>query len=441
MEQLIKIVERFIWSVPLIFILISTHIFFTFKLRFPQLRVFNAIKYIQKKDKRKNAINNSSFKTLMATLAGTLGVGNIIGVASAIISSGEGVVFWIFISGFFAIATKYAETYIVLKYRKKDKNGKYFGGAMYVLDEVLGKRKIAILFSIFVIISSFGIGSMIQSNSATTIISLNYNINTTTVSTIITLICGYVLIGNSKRIANISSIVVPIASSIYIIMCIIIILKYRTNLIPMLNNIYKSAFNFKSFFYGSSYVYILNMVSTGISKGIFSNEAGIGSSPMFDATTNCDNIHEQSLVSAFAVFFDTLVICILTAITILITFNYFYVQSPDQLINIVFSKIPYGNHFLVISLVIFAIATIPCWSFYGGTAINYIFKNKRFYNVIYKLIYIIVIYIGCNIKLSILWSVSSIANALMCIPNVYMLVKLNKEIIYKSSHKIFTKMK
>ena len=427
----------------MIFILISTHIFFTFKLKFPQLKIFNAIKYILKKDKnnKKNSINNSPIKTLMATLAGTLGVGNIIGVSSAIVSSGEGVVFWIFVSGFFAIATKYAETYIVLKYRKKDKNGKYFGGAMYVLDERLGKKMLALIFSVFVIIASFGIGCMIQSNSATIIITENFNIDINITSIIITVICGYVLIGNSKKIANISSILVPIASVIYISMCLLIIIKYRVNFIPMLRNIYNSAFNFKSFFYGSSYVYILNMLSTGISKGIFSNEAGIGSSPMFDATTSNSNIEEQSLISAFAVFFDTLIICMLTSVTILITFNYVGIENADKLINMVFSKIPYGNFFLTISLVIFGLATIPCWCFYGETAINYIFKNKKFYNVVYKMLYIAAIFIGCKLKLSILWSISSIANALMCIPNIYMLVKLNREILYKSSHKLFTKMK
>lgn len=441
MEDLIKIIERFVWSFPLLFILIATHIFFTFKLRFPQLKIFNAIKYILKKDTSQNNINNSPFKTLMATLAGTLGVGNIIGVSSAIVNSGEGVVFWIFVSGFFAIATKYAETYIVLKYRKKNKSGKYFGGTMYVLDERLGKKTLAIIFSIFVIIASFGIGCTIQSNSATAIIIENYNVNINIVAIIITIICGYVLIGNSKKIANISSIFVPIASIVYILMCFAIIIKYRVNFIPMLRNIYNSAFNFKSFFYGSSYVYILNMLSTGISKGIFSNEAGIGSSPMFDATSNSNSIEEQSIVSAFAVFFDTIIICMLTSVTILITFNYVGVENASILVNIVFSKIPYGNFFLTVSLVIFAIATIPCWSFYGETAINYIFKDKKIYNVFYKVIYIIAIFVGCKLKLSVLWSISSIANALMCIPNVYMLIKLNREIIYKSSHKLFTKMK
>ena len=433
MENFFRLLERFIWSFPLLFILIITHLFFTIKLKFPQFSVHKAIKYLLKKENITNN-NNSSFKTLMATLAGTLGVGNIVGVASAITLSGEGVVFWIFVSGFLAVATKYAETYIILKYRKKDKNGSYYGGTMYVLDERIGSKVLAIMFSIFTIIASFGIGSMIQSNSATRIIVSNYNIDVKIISFLITAICTYVLIGNSKKIANISSIFVPIASVIYILMCLIIIFKYRINFIPMIKNIFDSAFNFKSFFIGNSYIYLLNMISTGLSKGIFSNEAGIGSSPMFDVTTNSENIEEQSLISAFAVFFDTIIICTLSAITVLITFNYVGISNPEVLINNVFSKVYFGNNFLVVVLVIFAVATIPCWNYYGNVAVNYLFKNKKIYNIIYNLIYIITIYIGCKMELSVLWSISSIANAFMCLPNIYMVLKLNKEILYKKVH-------
>ena len=441
LENIIKLIERFVWSTPLILILIITHVFFTIKLKFPQFHMLQALKYLLNSKNDKKDKNNSSYKTLMATLAGTLGVGNIVGVATGICDGGIGVVFWIAVSGFFAIATKYAETYIVLKYRKKDKEKKYYGGTMYVLKERLDNKYMAIFFSIFVVIASFGIGAMIQSNSATENIVSNFNVNVKWVAVLITVLCAYVLLGNSKKIANVSSILVPIASIIYILMCLIIIFKFKINLINAIGDILNDALNIKAFATGTGIMYLLNMISVGLSKGMFSNEAGIGSSPMFDVTSNNTEVEKQSLIASLAVFIDTLLVCTLTGITVAVSYEYIDSQNVTELINNVFSNIPYGNLFLTISLSIFAIATIPCWSYYGQVAVNFLFGNKKIYIAIYNLIYIVAIYIGCMAKIDIIWAVSSIANALMCIPNIYMLIKLNQEIYFKSSHKFFTKMK
>lgn len=345
------------------------------------------------------------------------------------------------LSGFLAVATKYAETYIVLKYRKKDRNGKYYGGAMYVLKERLGSNRLAIVFSILVIITSFGIGALIQSNSSANSMLQITNVDIRIIAIVITIICSYILIGNSKKIAKASSILVPIATLIYILMCIFILFEFKTNFLASINNIVKEALNFKAFISGTGTMYILNMISIGLSKGMFSNEAGIGSSPMFDVTSSKKNIEEQSLIASLCVFIDTVLMCTLTGITICVTLEYLNISEPIILIDYVFSKIPNGNIFLAISLSIFAIATIPCWSYYGEVAVNFIFKNKKIYVVLYKTFYIISIYVGCISNLNTIWSISSIANALMCLPNIYMIIVLNKEILFKSSHKIFTKMK
>lgn len=440
MENIIQLIERFIWGLPLIVILIFCHLFFTIKLHFPQFRIFQAVKSIIKKDSN-NSSNNSSYKTMMATLAGTLGTGNIIGVATAICIGGIGTVFWIFVSGFFAIATKYAETYIVLKYRKKDKKGKFYGGAMYVLKERLGNNKMALFFSIFVIITSFGIGSMIQSSSAATSIASSFNLNIKWVSVFITVFSAIVLFGNVKKIANVSSILVPISSILYIFMCIGILYMYRANFVYTIINILKNALNINSLASGIGIIYFLNMISVGLSRGMFSNEAGIGSSPMFDITSSEENINIQSKIAGLSVFIDTVIICSLTGIVIAITNNHFYVDSPMELVISVFSKFPFGDMLLSISLSIFAISTIPCWSYYGSVAVNFLFKNKTIYLLLYKLIYVATIYVGCKFQMTYIWSISSISNALMTIPNVYMIIMLNKEIIDESSHKFFTKMK
>lgn len=308
-------IERFIWSVPQIALLMISHIFFTIKLRFPQFKIFSVVGEIIKKRKEESKGEISSYKTLMATLAGTLGTGNIVGVATAICIGGIGSIFWIFVSGFLAIATKYAETYIVLKYRKKDKTG-YVGGAMYVLRDVLGNNVMAVLFSIFIIIASFGIGAMIQSSSATQSLSSTFSLNEKICGIVITAFCAYILIGNAKKITNVSSILVPFVSITYILMCAFIIFIYRGNIMTVIFEIINDAFNVKAAFSGSMYVYVLNKISSGLSNGLFSNEAGMGSSPMFDVLANEKDIEKQSLISSFAVFCDTVLICTLTGITI-----------------------------------------------------------------------------------------------------------------------------
>lgn len=274
MKNIIELIERFVWGLPLIVMLIFSHIFFTIKLKFPQFKIFDGLKSILKKENLDDK-NNSSYKTMMATLAGTLGTGNIVGVATAISIGGIGTVLWIFISGFFAISTKYAETYIVLKYRKKDKNLKYYGGAMYVLKDRIGSNKLAIFFSIFVIIASFGIGSMIQSNSAAVSITNSFNIDIELVSIFITIFASIILFGNSKKIANVSSILVPFSSILYILMCVAILYIYKANFISTIKNIIQSALNINSAVSGIGVMYFLNMISVGLSRGMFSNEAGI----------------------------------------------------------------------------------------------------------------------------------------------------------------------
>ena len=214
MENFLSELENIIFGLPLMLILIFTHMYFTVKLKFPQIKIFNALKSIFTNNSQ---CNITPFKSLMTILAGTLGTGNIIGIASAIIIGGVGSLFWIFVSGIFAIATKYAETYIVLKYRKK-KGKKYIGGTMYVLDERLDKRKLGITFAIFLIISTLCMGAMMQSNAiaSTAGVILDKKI----ISIIITLLVGYIIFGNEKRIAKVSSILVPIATSIYLILSI-----------------------------------------------------------------------------------------------------------------------------------------------------------------------------------------------------------------------------
>lgn len=421
------LLEKIVWSLPLVILLMLTHIFFTIKLKIPQRYTFSGLKNMLNSDKSNTSEGISSFKSIMTVLAATLGTGNIIGVATAIIIGGVGSIFWIFVSGVFAIATKYAETYIVLKYRKKDKNG-YYGGAMYVLDERIGNKKLAILFSIFVILSSFGMGSMIQSNAISTTIIQNYDVNVKVIGIFVTIICAYALFGNEKRISNISSVLIPIAVMMYCISCVYLLYVFRANIVYSIVYIIKEALNFKSVAGGIFGSTAIMAMSSGLSKGLFTNEAGMGTSPLFDSTVKEQNIKKQSIMSSTTVFIDTVFLCTITGILFVASGLYLVTNNPVELAQGTFLNLPYGKLIFTLMICIFAISTIPCSGFYGSIGIKYLFNSKGVYKFLYKVMFLMFVYIGTVSKIQVVWSISSIANGLMVIPNLIMLYYLSKEI-------------
>ena len=427
MENIIFKIEEIMWSYPLIIFLIFIHIFLSIKLKFPQKHIVYGLKNLFN---FKGEI--SSFSSMMTVLAAMLGTGNIVGVSTAIIVGGAGSVFWIFISGIFAIATKYAETYLCLKFRKKkiDKKNnkvKYYGGAMYVLEEKVGSKFLGIMFSIFVVLASFGIGCMIQSNSASNILVTAFNLNNNSIALCITIICSIIVFSSAKIISRISSVIVPISGILFILMQVGLLYIFRDNVLNSITVIIKEAFNFKSASAGIFSFIAVKALSTGLSKGMFSNEAGMGSTPLFESVTSEKNIVKQSYISSVSVFIDTVCLCTLTGIVIVSSNIYMVYDSPMKLVKEVFSYIPYGNLMLVFCLVSFSLSAIPCWSYYGKEAIRYLFKSDLGI-IIYKCIYCICIYLGCITTIKIVWSVSSIANALMVIPNCIMIMYLYKSI-------------
>lgn len=428
MKNLIFKIEEIIWSAPLLITLMFTHIYFTFKLKFPQKYTFKGLKYMLMSSKKNDSQGISSFKSLMTILAGTLGTGNILGIATAVTLGGIGSIFWIFVSGIFAIATKYAEDYIVLKYRKKDKKGGYIGGAMYVLKDRVDSRFLAILFSIFVIMASFGMGCMVQSNAMVSSILSTFNINKYLIATVVTIACAFVIFGSEKTISNVSSILVPLATIVYLYMCFYALYIYRLNIFWGIQKIISNAFDFNSVAGGIFGIVAIKSLNQGLSKGMFSNEAGLGSSPMFDVNVKEKNIKKQSIIASTSVFIDTVVLCSLTGIVIAASGKYALGLNPMLVIFNVFSSVPYGSFLVIFSLSAFALATIPCWAYYGKTAINFLFSSKKFYENTYKIIYIFCIFIGAVLSIESIWSLSNSANALMAIGNIYMLFYLKNEI-------------
>lgn len=427
MENIIFVIEEFIWGIPLISILVFTHLFFSVKLKFPQRNIFKGLKYIFCSDKKNTDEGISSFKSLMTVLAGTLGTGNIIGVAAAILIGGVGSIFWMLLSGVFAIATKYAETYIVLKYRKKRKN-KYYGGAMYVIDERMGNRKLGKLFAVLVVITTFGMGALIQSNAISNSILVNLSIDINVIAIVVVVISAIVLFGNEKRISNVSSFLIPIAVILYIICSAILLVIYRNNILDSILYIIREAINFRSATGGILSSVAIYAMSSGLSKGLFTNESGMGTSPLFDITVNEQDVQKQSIISSTTVFIDTVVLCTITGIIFVASEMSDNVSTPNMLAESVFSILPFGKYLFMFFICIFAISTIPCSGYYGSVSIRYLFKDKKFYEIIYKIVFLFFVYIGCITKSLTVWSISSIANGIMILPNIYMLFYLQKEI-------------
>ncbi|MCX8074023.1 MAG: amino acid carrier protein [Clostridia bacterium] len=428
MENIIFKIEALIWGLPLIALLMITHIYFTIKLKFPQKNLPKGIKNMLISDKKNSAEGISSFKSLMTILAGTLGTGNIIGVSTAVIIGGPGSIFWICISGLFAVSTKYAETYIALKYRKRTKKG-YVGGAMYILKDRLGNTKLASFFAISVILATFGMGSMIQSNAISSSIYNTFDININLVAICVTIICAYTVFGNERKISNISTAIIPITTVVYVIMCVGLAYIFRSNILNAISLIITEAFKFTSVSGGVLGSIAIIAMKEGLSKGLFSNEAGLGSSPLFDITVKENNIKKQSIISSTSVFIDTVLLCTFTGILVVASGVYDITNNPVILVSEIFSRIPYGNLMLTFSITAFALATIPCWSYYGASGVKYLFKSKISYEITYKLLYVTCIFIGCISTVGSVWSLSNIANALMAIPNIYMMFCLRKEIV------------
>lgn len=425
-QNIVEDINKLLWGRPFLILFIFTGLYFTFKLGFPQLKIILSLFKLRKNKGKDNKKSITPYKSLMTILAGTLGTGNITGVASCIIIGGVGSIFWLLVSGFIAIVISYCENYLVLKHRKHTKSRGYFGGAMYVLDEVLGKRGLAILFSMFAILSTIGMGAMIQANSLTSTININFNIKREIIAIIISVISLYIVFGGKYRIAKVSSILVPVCSALYILLCVAVIIINKDNLTNGISYIIQNAFGIKQVIGGITGMTLIRIISAGFSRGMFSNEAGMGSAPIFSSTVEDENIELQAKISATSVFIDTILLCTLTGITI-VSANTYYIQDVNELVSSVFSTVKYGKTILSICMAVFVIATIPCWEYYGEESSYYIFKNNSCI-FLFKIAYVIFIYIGSMSKSDIVWNISSIFNLLMSLPNIYMIYKLEDKI-------------
>ena len=433
--DIIRVVSDFLWGWPMIILLLGTHIFLTVRLRFPQRKIFTAIRLSVSRDKGADG-DVSQFGALATALAATIGTGNIIGVATAVALGGPGAVLWCWLTGVFGIATKYSEGLLAIKYRVKMPDGTMLGGPMYALERGLKLKWLAILFAIFTMCASLGIGASVQANAISTLCYETYGINPVWVGLAIAFLAALVVIGGVKSIANVCGMLVPFMAAFYVLGCLYILSVNFHYLWPALKLICQAAFSPEAAgggFVGGS---VIMAARYGIARGLFSNESGLGSAPIVAAAAKTRNPVRQALVSSTGTFWDTVVICAITGLVLVSS----VLAHPDisfsdgaALTKAAFSKIPVvGSPLLLVGLVTFAFTTILGWCYYGEMAVEYL-KGKR-WTRIYRVIYIIVAFLGTVINLTMVWNLADCMNALMAIPNLISLLLLSGVIVRETKH-------
>lgn len=428
MTKFLTQVNNLVWGMPLILLLLGTGIYFTTHLKFIQfVRLKKAFSLIFKKNEDQEG-DVSSFQALCTALSSTIGTGNIVGVATAISAGGPGALFWMWISAFFGMATKYAEGVLAIKYRTKDENGQIAGGPMYYIEKGLHNKFLASLFAFFgVAVAYLGIGTFTQVRSISDALHLSFHVPYWISAIILTLLVGFITIGGIHRIAAVAEKVIPFMCVFYIGGVVLILVTHLPMIPHVLKIVLTSAFDIKAVF-GAGMGVAMKM---GISRGIFSNESGLGSAPIAAAAAQTDSCVEQGLVSMTGTFIDTMVICTMTGLAILITGANTSGLEGAAVTSLAFNRgliIPFiGEYIVNIGLIFFAFTTIIGWNYYGERCMYYLAGIRSI--KICKIIFIILIAIGPFMSLQFIFILADIVNGCMAIPNLIGLIGLRKEVI------------
>jgi AGCS family alanine or glycine:cation symporter len=425
LDKFISQASGFVWGIPMLVLLVGTGLFLTIRLKGMQFWALgHAIKLIFHKEKSAKG-DISHFQALMTALAATVGIGNIVGVATAITFGGPGAVFWMWITGLVGMATKYSEAILAVKYRQKGKNG-YKGGPMYYLAEGLKMPKLAFAFALFTVVASFGIGNMTQSNAVANAMSSQFNTPTWVTGIILLTITSFVIIGGIKSIGKTTSFLIPFMIIAYVLTSLIIIITNYDKVGNAFYLIFYHAFNPIAAGGGFAGAAVAAAIRYGIARGVFSNESGLGSAPIAAAAAKTNDPVKQALVSMTQTFIDTLVVCTMTAVIILMAPVWTTGGSAGELTlkSFQFFLGDFGSIIIVIATILFGYSTILGWSYYGERAFEYIFGDKSI--KLYRIVFVSFIVVGAMTELKLVWNFSDLANGLMAIPNLIALLLLSK---------------
>ena len=431
-ESIVSAIDSFIWGAPLLILLSGTGLYLTLRLGFIQIRYLPlALGYLFKKDKGGKG-DVSSFAALCTALAATIGTGNIVGVATAVQAGGPGAIFWMWLVALLGMATKYAECLLAVKYRVRDKNGFMAGGPMYYIERGLGIKWLAKLFALFgVMVAFFGIGTFPQVNAITHAMQDTFNIPVLVTAIIVTLLVGLIILGGVKRIATASSVIVPFMAILYVTTSLVIILLNIEKVPDAISLIIYSAFDPQAALGGAVGFTVMKAIQSGVARGIFSNESGLGSAPIAAAAAQTREPVRQGLISMTGTFLDTIIVCTMTGIVLVLTGAW---NNPElagaTVTNYAFAQglgTSIGATIVTVGLLFFAFTTILGWCYYGERCFVYLVGIRGV--KLYRLAYIVLVGLGSFLHLNLIWIIADIVNGLMAFPNLIALIGLRKVVI------------
>lgn len=435
-EALLARASDLVWGPPLLILLFGTHLFLTFRLRFIQRYLPQAIKLSFSREKEGEG-DVSQFGALTTALAATIGTGNIVGVSTAIAAGGPGAVLWMWLTGVFGVATKYSEAVLAVKFRVKDAKGMMAGGPMYALERGLGSKALGVLFAALTAIAAFGIGNMTQANSISALANETFGVSPYITGGIMTVLTAIVILGGITSIATVCEKLVPFMAAFYILGCLILITMHAERIPESLALIVNGAFSGQAAVGGFLGAGVMQAMRFGIARGLFSNESGLGSAPIVAAAAQTKNPVRQALVSATGTFWDTVVVCAMTGLVIVNSGFWQQGLAGAALTKAAFADLPtIGPIVLTIGLLTFVFSTILGWAYYGEKAAEYLFGPSI--TPIYRLIWVAAVFVGSVSTLQAVWSFSDVANGLMAVPNLIALLGLNGVIVKETAEYLWS---
>lgn len=436
-ESVNSVINGFVWGPVMLLLLVGTGILLTIRAGFPQLTKLGTImkstvgSLFGEDAHKKDEAGISPYQAVATALASTVGTGNITGVATAIVAGGPGAVFWMWVSALFGTMTKFAEVTLAVKFRQKNERGEWVGGPMYYMENGLNAKWLGVIFACFATLASFGIGNMTQSNSIATALNETVGISPVVTGVVVAIIVAFVILGGIKRIAEVTERLVPVMGVIYVLLGVITIALNLDKLPGAFAIIFQGAFAPQSVLGGVMGYTIMNAIRFGFARGVFSNEAGLGSAPIAHAAANTDNPVKQGMWGAFEVIFDTFIICTITSLVVVMSGMYTAEGLDGAALSIAAfnqSVGMFGTVGVTIGTVLFALSTLLGWSYYGEKSIEYLFKTKSWVGNVklgYRVVFIVMSFVGAVGGLQLIWAIADTLNGLMAIPNLIALVLLS----------------
>jgi AGCS family alanine or glycine:cation symporter len=430
-EEILMRIKDWVWGPPLLILLLGTGIYLTWILRGVQFKYLAyAFRQVYASQKKNSQGDISHFESLMTTLAGAIGTGSIIGVATAVAIGGTGAIFWMWVTAFFGMATKYAESLLAVKYRTRDKRGEMCGGPMEYIERGLGWKWMAVIFAVFGAIAAIGTGNLVQVNAISECVAATWSVDMWMTGVFLAVVTGIVVVGGVRSIGHVASVLVPVMALLYIGGGLIILIQHASIIPQALGDIVKGAFGFSSVAGGVAGGALLLTIQMGVSRSIFSNEAGLGISSIAAAAAITDSPSRQALINMTGALISTIVVCSITGLVLAVSGvigatneSGELLKAPSMAIEAFNRNIPGGAYIVTISLILFAYSTVVAWAYYGEKCFEYLLGEKGV--TIYRVLFTLLIIPGAALKIETVWTIADIMNGFMVVPNLIALIGLS----------------